>query len=50
LESYKQLTTGNDNLVLQAEKLKKLGVKNKKELPEDIVRSATGNELADPKP
>lgn len=49
-ESYKQLTTGNDNLVLQAEKLKKLGVKNKKELPEDIVRSATGNELADPKP
>ena len=46
-ESYKQLTTGNDNLVLQAEKLKKLGVKNKKELPEDIVRSATGNELAE---
>jgi len=44
-ESYKQLTTGNDNLVLQAEKLKKLGVKNKKELPEDIVRSSSGSEL-----
>jgi len=44
-ESYKQLTTGNDNLVLQAEKLKKLGVKNKKELPDDIVRSASVNEL-----
>jgi len=44
-ESYKQLTTGNDNLVLQAEKLKKLGVKNKKDLPDDIIRSASGSEL-----
>jgi DNA recombination protein RmuC len=44
-ESYKQLTTGNDNLVLQAEKLKMLGVKNKKELPDDMVRSASANEL-----
>ena len=31
-ESYKQLTTGKDNLVLQTEKLKKLGLKTKKEI------------------
>lgn len=31
-ESYKQLTTGKDNLVLQTEKLKKLGLKTKKRL------------------
>ncbi len=35
-EAYKQLSTGNDNLVLQATKLKKLGIKNKKELPKNI--------------
>jgi len=32
-DAYKQLTTGNDNLVLQATKLKDLGLKTKKELP-----------------
>lgn len=37
-EAFKQLTTGNDNLVLQATKLKKLGLKPKKELPTDIQR------------
>ncbi len=31
-DSYKLLTTGNDNLVLQATKLKNLGLKTKKEL------------------
>lgn len=37
-EAFKQLTTGNDNLVLQATKLKKLGLKPKKELPTDMQR------------
>ena len=31
-DAYKQLNTGNDNLVLQATKLKELGLKTKKEL------------------
>ena len=39
-DAYKQLTTGNDNLVSQATKLKKLGVKNKKELPKELVKLA----------
>lgn len=38
-ESYKLLTTGNDNLVLQATKLKNLGIKNKKELPVEMVEN-----------
>lgn len=33
-EAHKQLTTGNDNLVTQATKLKDLGLKTKKSLPE----------------
>jgi DNA recombination protein RmuC len=32
-DAFKQLTTGSDNLVRQAEKLKQLGVKSKRELP-----------------
>ena len=44
-EAYKQLSTGNDNLVLQATKLKSLGLKTKKELPKNIVNTAIGNEL-----
>ena len=44
-EAYKQLSTGNDNLVLQATKLKSLGLKTKKELPKEIVNTAIGNEL-----
>jgi len=44
-EAYKQLSTGNDNLVLQATKLKALGLKTKKELPKEIVNTAYGNEL-----
>lgn len=39
-ESFSQLSAGKDNLVLQATKLKTLGIKNKKELPEDLVRDA----------
>ncbi len=34
--AYKQMSTGNDNLVLQATKLKDLGIKNKKELPKEM--------------
>lgn len=41
-ESFSQLSTGKDNLVLQSTKLKTLGIKNKKELPEDLVKEATG--------
>jgi DNA recombination protein RmuC len=44
-EAYKQLSTGNDNLVSQATKLKNLGLKTKKELPKEIVNTATNNEL-----
>jgi len=36
-EAHKQLNSGNDNLVLQATKLKDLGVKNKKELDKALV-------------
>ncbi len=32
-DAFKQLTSGSDNLVRQAEKLKQLGVKSKKDLP-----------------
>ncbi len=34
--SYKQLTSGNDNLVSQANKMKSLGLKAKKSLPEEL--------------
>jgi DNA recombination protein RmuC len=44
-EAYKQLSTGNDNLVVQATKLKALGLKTKKELSKEIVNSSLGNEL-----
>ena len=39
-EAYKQLSTGNDNLVRQTEKLKTLGIKNKKELGQGLVESS----------
>ncbi|HTJ13891.1 MAG TPA: DNA recombination protein RmuC [Dinghuibacter sp.] len=39
-EAYKQLNTGRDNLVLQATKLKALGVKTKRELPDSLANSA----------
>ena len=45
-EAYKQLSTGNDNLVSQATKLKSLGLKTKKELPMEIVNAAISDELA----
>lgn len=39
-EAYKQMSTGNDNLILQATKLKNLGVKNKKELSIELENAA----------
>ena len=46
-DSFSQLSTGKDNLVLQATKLKSLGIKNKKEVPEEIVKNSLGNELTE---
>lgn len=40
-DAYKQLTTGNDNLVTQATKLKELGLKTKKILPESLLHMLT---------
>ena len=39
-EAYKQLSTGNDNLVTQATKLKELGLKTKKSLPGALQNGA----------
>ncbi len=38
-DAFKQLSTGNDNLVSQATKLKNLGLKTKKELPREILNT-----------
>ena len=35
--AYKQLHTGNDNLITQTQKLKNLGIKNKKEISQSLV-------------
>ncbi len=45
-EAYKQLSTGNDNLVTQATKLKDLGLKTKKALPDELVNIANGQNLS----
>ncbi|MCJ8152483.1 DNA recombination protein RmuC [Chryseobacterium sp. SSA4.19] len=39
-EAYKQLSTGNDNLIIQTQKLKSLGIKNKKDLPPSLVENS----------
>ena len=44
-EAYKQLSTGNDNLVLQTTKLKELGLKNKKNLPADLIENSEPDRL-----
>ena len=41
--SYKQLSTGKDNLVLQSTKLKNLGLKNKKELSPELLENSEIN-------
>jgi len=46
-DSFKQLSTGNDNLVLQATKLKDLGLKTKKELPEQLANNSSSRYLGD---
>ena len=44
-EAFKQLNSGNDNLVSQATKLKALGLKNKKELPAGMSDLAIQNDI-----
>lgn len=39
-DAYKQLSTGNDNLIIQTQKLKSLGIKNKKQLPNNLTESS----------
>lgn len=39
-DAYKQLSTGNDNLVIQTQKLKSLGIKNKKDIPQSLIDSS----------
>ena len=36
-DAFKQLSTGNDNLIAQTQKLKSLGIKNKKDLPQSLI-------------
>lgn len=47
-DAFKQLSTGNDNLVIQATKLKNLGLKNKKDLPKEIVSLSSVDILSEP--
>lgn len=42
-DAYKQLSTGRDNLVAQANKLKELGVKAKNDLPASLVSTAVSS-------
>ncbi len=39
-DAFKQLSTGNDNLITQTIKLKSLGIKNKKNLPQSLEESS----------
>ena len=43
-ESMKKLSTGNGNLVTSVEKLKKMGAKAKKSLPEAVLKRAESEE------
>ena len=43
-DAYKQLHTGNDNLVIQTQKLKSLGIKNKKDLPQSLIDNSSFTE------
>ncbi len=40
-EAFKQLATGNDNLVIQTQKLKALGAKSRKNLPTSLTDTAS---------
>ncbi|MBP1166111.1 MULTISPECIES: DNA recombination protein RmuC [unclassified Chryseobacterium] len=46
-DAYKQLHTGNDNLITQTQKLKSLGIKNKKELPQSLIDNSNLIEPSD---
>jgi DNA recombination protein RmuC len=39
-DAHKQLSTGNDNLVIQTQKLRALGIKSKKELPQSLIENS----------
>lgn len=39
-EAYKQLYDGRDNLIIQTQKMKSLGIKNKKELPSSLIENS----------
>lgn len=39
-EAYKQLSEGRDNLITQTQKMKSLGIKNKKELPSSLIENS----------
>jgi len=43
-DAYGQLKSGKGNLIGQAEKLRKLGVKTKKSLPQSLLDEATNEE------
>jgi DNA recombination protein RmuC len=47
-DAYKQLSTGNDNLVSQATKLKELGIKTKKSIPGEILNGTNLENSSDP--
>ena len=40
-DAYKQLSSGNDNLISQTQKIKSLGIKNKKDLPPSLIDSSS---------
>lgn len=43
-DAFSQLTHGRDNLILQTQKLKSLGIKNKKELPQSLIDQSLNEE------
>ncbi len=49
-EALKKLHTGNGNLIGSVEKLKRMGAKAKKSLPEDLVRGAAFEDKRDDSP
>lgn len=36
-EAHKQLTSGNDNLIRQTQKMQELGIKNKRQIPQSLI-------------
>ncbi len=48
ISAYKQLSTGNDNLVLQTQKLRDLGVKSRKQIPNGLLDAAQNHDPHSP--